>query len=106
MIPKIIYLAHLAPCNEMFGRRWHRLGISVKGNTVTTIADCNNKRHVNRPMQRDSNQDTISTSGIILLGQLIDDNTFFNVSKVYSAFDVHINTLTLLYVLYREICNN
>ena len=66
-------------------RRWHRLGISVKGNTVTTIADCNNKRHVNRPMQRESDGDTISTSGVILLGQLIDDNTFFKVGKVISG---------------------
>lgn len=57
--------------------KWHRLGISVKGNSITTLVDC--KQQTNRPIQRDS-KDTISTSGIILLAQQIDDNTFFNVS--------------------------
>ena len=57
--------------------KWHRVGISVKGNSVTAIVDCG--RQQNRAIDRQS-KDTISTSGIILLGQQIDDNTFFNVS--------------------------
>ena len=57
--------------------KWHRVGISVKGNSVTAIVDCG--RQQNRAIDRKS-KDTISTSGIILLGQQIDDNTFFNVS--------------------------
>ena len=81
------------------------MGISVKGNTVTTIADCNNKRHVNRPMQRDSDDDTISTSGIILLGQLIDDNTFFNVS-LRQRFRKNVRAPQWHSFFFRAICNN
>ena len=93
-------------CNHQTShrRRWHRLGISVKGNTVTTIADCNNKRHVNRPMQRESDRDTISTSGIVLLGQLIDDNTFFNVS--HSVSHPLTNNMTSATHLFRGTFNN
>ena len=56
--------------------RWHRLGISVKGNTLTTIVDCDKQQ--NRPIRR-LDKETITNSGIILLAQQIDDNTFFKV---------------------------
>ena len=69
---------------------------------MTTIADCNNKRHVNRPMQRESDGDTISTSGVILLGQLIDDNTFFKVGKVMSGKGIHFTADLFC----RGTCNN
>ena len=58
--------------------RWHRLGISVKGNTITAIIDC--KKQQNRAIKREAG-DTIIHDGIILLAQQIDDNTFFEVSK-------------------------
>ena len=56
--------------------RWHRLGISVKGNTITAIVDC--KKQQNRAIERQAG-DTIIHDGIILLAQQIDDNTFFEV---------------------------
>ena len=56
--------------------RWHRLGISVKGNSVTAIIDC--KKQQNREIKREA-KDTIIHDGIILLAQQIDDNTFFEV---------------------------
>ena len=56
--------------------RWHRLGISVKGNTITAIIDC--KKQQNRAIRRETG-DTIIHDGIILLAQQIDDNTFFEV---------------------------
>ena len=54
--------------------RWHRLGISVKGNSITAIVDC--KKQQNREIARVP-EDTIATDGIVLLGQEIEDNTFF-----------------------------
>lgn len=59
--------------------RWHRLGISLKGNSVTVIVDCSKQQ--NRPIQR-LPKDAVDTSGIILLAQQIDDNTFFEVKTV------------------------
>ena len=56
--------------------RWHRLGISVKGNSVTAIIDC--KKQQNREIKREA-KDRIIHDGIILLAQQIDDNTFFEV---------------------------
>ena len=76
---------------------------------MTTIADCNNKRHVNRPMQRESDGDTISTSGVILLGQLIDDNTFFNVRhsvSLSSRASVRSLTHRSATLLFRGTSNN
>ena len=54
--------------------RWHRLGISVKGNSITAIVDC--KKQQSREIARVP-EDTIATDGIVLLGQEIEDNTFF-----------------------------
>lgn len=54
--------------------RWHRLGISVKGNSITAIIDC--KKQQNREIARDPG-DTIANDGIVLLGQEIEDKTFF-----------------------------
>ena len=47
----------------------------MKGNSATAIIDC--KRQQNRPINR-GKLDTITNSGIVLLAQQIDDNTFFN----------------------------
>ena len=57
--------------------RWHRLGISFKGNSVTVMSDCS--RQQTRPIDRQAG-DAVDTSGIILLAQQIDDNTFFEAS--------------------------
>jgi len=54
--------------------RWHRLGVSVKGDSVTVIADC--ERQQTRPLPRPAG-DAVTNDGILLLGQQIDDNTFF-----------------------------
>ena len=91
--------------------RWHRLGISVKGNSVTAIIDC--KKQQNREIKREA-KDTIIHDGIILLAQQIDDNTFFEV-----CFFLIFTILGILYcmkfnyykylitgVYLRGICNN
>lgn len=54
--------------------QWHRLGISVKGNSITAIIDC--KKQQNREIAREPG-DTIANDGIVLLAQEIEDNTFF-----------------------------
>merc|ERR1719288_496734 len=54
---------------------WHRLGISVKGNSITAIVDC--KKQQNREIARESG-DTIASDGVILMAQEIEDNTFFS----------------------------
>ena len=53
---------------------WHRLGISVKGNSITAIIDC--KKQQNREIDRPPG-DTIASDGIVLMAQEIEDNTFF-----------------------------
>ena len=47
----------------------------MKGNSITAIVDCN--KQSNRAIAR-SPDDTIATDGIVLLGQAIEDNTFFS----------------------------
>ena len=64
----------------IFFFRWHRLGISVKGNSITAIIDC--KKQQNRAIKREAG-DTIINDGIILLAQQIDDNTFFEVPSCF-----------------------
>ena len=66
--------------------RWHRLGISVKGNSVTAIIDC--KKQQNREIKREA-KDTIIHDGIILLAQQIDDNTFFEVFFSYFYYSTN-----------------
>jgi hypothetical protein len=48
----------------------------VKGNTVTSIVDCVTQQ--NRPLPRKEG-DTLATSGVIVVGQQIEDNTFLEV---------------------------
>lgn len=54
---------------------WHRLGISIKGNSATAIVDCKDQdtRQLNR-----KDKATASTDGIIIFGQEIDDDTYFD----------------------------
>uniref|UniRef100_A0A182Y5N5 LAM_G_DOMAIN domain-containing protein n=1 Tax=Anopheles stephensi TaxID=30069 RepID=A0A182Y5N5_ANOST len=55
--------------------RWHRLGLSIKGNSVTLILDCSTQ--ITRPLnRRDGVQ--LATDGLILTGlQLNEENGFF-----------------------------
>jgi len=55
----------------------------VKGNSVTAIIDCNIQQ--NRPLPRDPG-DTITNTGIILVGQQIDENSFLDVSLKKPCF--------------------
>ena len=48
----------------------------MKGNTITAIVDC--KKQQNRALKLEA-RDTITNDVIVLLGQQIDDNTFFEV---------------------------
>ena len=56
--------------------RWHKLGISVKGNSATAILDCSlqDTKEINR------DKEILKTDGIIIYGQEIDGNSFFDVS--------------------------
>ena len=55
--------------------KWHRIGISVKGNSVTLLLDCVNK--VVKRLEREIGK-SIATDGLILTGlQLADDQGFF-----------------------------
>ena len=53
---------------------WHRLGLSVKGNSITAIIDC--QKQQNREIDRPPG-DTIASDGVVLMAQEIEDNTFF-----------------------------
>ena len=55
--------------------RWHRLGISIKGNSATAILDCNEQD--TREIKRNKIQ--LKTDGVILFGQEIDDTDYFDV---------------------------
>lgn len=55
--------------------RWHKLGISVKGNSATAILDCSQQD--TKEVSRD--KEDLKTDGIILYGQEIDDSEFFDV---------------------------
>ena len=51
------------------------MGLSVKGNSVTAILDCNEQD--TQEIKR--NKVTLKTDGIILFGQEIDDQEYFDV---------------------------
>ena len=55
----------------------------MKGNSITAIVDC--KKQQNREIARVP-EDTIATDGIVLLGQEIEDNTFFPGSLNFISF--------------------
>ena len=73
---KYVYLCH-SSC------RWHRLGISVKGNSATAILDCNEQD--TQEIKR--NQIELKTDGVILFGQEIDDKDYFSVRIFFNIFD-------------------
>ena len=53
--------------------RWHRLGISIKGNSATAILDCDQQD--TKQINRDKSE--LKTDGIILYGQEIDGKEHF-----------------------------
>ena len=59
--------------------RWHRLGISIKGNSATAILDCQNQD--TQELKR--NKIELKTDGVLLFGQEIDDTDFFDVSLYF-----------------------
>lgn len=61
--------------------KWHRLGISIKGDTVTLIFDCT--QQISKELSRNLDE-TISVSGIIIIGQQIVDGNMYMVSGEYS----------------------
>lgn len=63
---------------------WHRLGFSVKGNSVTLIVDC--ERQITRALNRRPGVQ-LSTDGLILTGmQLSEEAGFFTVSVYWREF--------------------
>lgn len=58
--------------------KWHRLGVSVKGDAVTIVVDCD--RQVTKELRR-STRETISTAGIVIIGQQLVDGNLYLVSK-------------------------
>lgn len=78
--------------------KWHRLGISVKGDTVTLILDC--ARQISRELRRRLDE-TISVSGIIIIGQQIVDGNMYTVSGVgYSNLIAFNHHMYIFYVWY------
>jgi collagen type V/XI/XXIV/XXVII alpha len=60
-------------------KEWHRLGISVKGDAVTIILDCD--RQITRELRR-SRKNTISVTGFVIIGQqLLDSNNLYLVKN-------------------------
>jgi len=52
---------------------WHRLGISVKGDAVTIILDCD--KQITRELRR---KNTISITGFVIIGQqLLESNNLY-----------------------------
>ena len=63
--------------------KWHRLGISVKGNSATAFLDCNDQD--TQEIKRNNVQ--LKTDGVILFGQEIDDKDYFDVrSDLLNSF--------------------
>lgn len=58
--------------------KWHRLGISIKGDAVTLMVDCT--KQVTKELRRNI-QETISVSGIIIIGQQLVDGNVYLVNK-------------------------
>lgn len=55
--------------------RWHRLGLSIKGNAITLIKDC--EHQVTKPLPRGNQR--IGNSGFILIGQQLLDESYYSV---------------------------
>lgn len=62
----------------LFSVRWHRLGISIKGNSATAILDCHGQD--TKEIKREKAE--LKTDGIILFGQEIDDDNYFDVGFI------------------------
>lgn len=58
--------------------RWHRVGVAVKGQSVTLIVDC--KKRVTRPLPR-SARPVLDTHGVIIFGARILDEEVFEVNS-------------------------
>ena len=57
--------------------KWHRIGISIKGNSITIIFDCN--RQITKKLSR-SMASRIYTDGLLFMGvQLDEDEEYFMV---------------------------
>jgi len=56
---------------EICNFRWHKLLFSIKGNSVTMILDCD--KQITKELKRNT---TISNSGIVMIGQQLDE-TFY-----------------------------
>lgn len=59
---------------DISDNKWHRLGISIKGDSVTIILDCD--RHITKKLQR--NQEKIT--GIVMIRQQLNSDLYL-VSK-------------------------
>lgn len=58
--------------------KWYRLGISIKGNTVTLILDCT--RQISKELARNLDE-RIDINGIVIIGQQIVDGDMYLVGE-------------------------
>lgn len=58
--------------------KWHRLGVSIKGDAVTLIVDCS--KRITKELRRNL-EETISVSGIVLIGQQLVEGNAYLVNK-------------------------
>lgn len=61
--------------NEMF--RWHRIGLSVKGDSMTLIVDCD--KQITKPLERLPTS-KLNIKGVITMGMQISNEDFFIVN--------------------------
>lgn len=74
--------------------RWHRVGVAVKGQSVTLIVDC--KKRVTRPLPR-SARPVLDTHGVIIFGARILDEEVFEVNRaIREQIDFWFHILCLL----------
>lgn len=67
--------------------KWHRLGLSVKGDSITLLADCT--REITKRFPRKVNA-TIATDGLILIGvQLMEEEGYFTVRICINLKNLH-----------------
>lgn len=62
--------------------KWHRIGISVKGDSITILFDCT--KQITKKLERSSNP-RIATDGLIFMGVQLDEEEDYFMVKIHEA---------------------
>jgi len=71
---------------DISDNEWHRFGISIKGDSVTIILDCD--RHITKELQR--NQEKMIT-GIVMIRQQLNSGLYLVSKKSYDSVKSKLN---------------